>query len=111
MGDADLILPEPEITVKYEPGTSADVPMADGSVVRFRKVPEGFDPTDRDRAYAYVREHQEAGEVLTGLLHLDPTAPEMHAASGTVPGPLVDLPYHSLCPGASALDRLQDRFR
>ena len=97
--------------MKYEPGTSADVPMADGSVVRFRKVPEGFDPTDRDRAYAYVREHQEAGEVLTGLLHLDPTAPEMHAASGTVPGPLVDLPYHSLCPGASALDRLQDRFR
>lgn len=111
VGEADLILPEPEITVEYAPGTSVEVPMPDGSAVRFRKVPEGFDPTDRDRTYTYVREHQEAGEVLTGLLHLDPTAPEMHAASGTAPGPLVDLPYPTLCPGASALDRLQERFR
>jgi 2-oxoglutarate ferredoxin oxidoreductase subunit beta len=85
--------------------------MHDGSVVRFRKVADGFDPTDRDRAYAYVRERQEMGEIVTGLLHLSPAAPEMHEVAGTVETPLLELPYEDLCPGAEALQGIQRGFR
>ena len=36
--------------------------MHDGSWVRLRKVAEDYDPSDRDRAYAYIRERQKDGE-------------------------------------------------
>ena len=87
-----------------------EVPMHDGSVVRFRQVHEGYDPTDRDAAYAYVRRMQEAGEVVTGLLYVEGDAADMHAEAGTVEGALTDLPFDQLCPGSAALDDLQKEF-
>jgi 2-oxoglutarate ferredoxin oxidoreductase subunit beta len=109
--EADFVEFQPEIAVSYAPGSTADVEMHDGSRVRFRKVADGFNPLDRDAAYGYVREHQEKGEVLTGLLYISPDAPEMHEVSGTVDTPLVDLPFEDLCPGSGALEKLQQRFR
>jgi 2-oxoglutarate/2-oxoacid ferredoxin oxidoreductase subunit beta len=109
--ETDYVRREPEITVSYEPGTATEVRLHDGSRVRLRKVAEEFDPQDRDRAYAYVRERQRAGEVVTGLLHLSPAASEMHAVAGTVERPLVELPFEELCPGSDALERLQAAFR
>jgi 2-oxoglutarate/2-oxoacid ferredoxin oxidoreductase subunit beta len=109
--EADFVQPLAEISVSYDSGSAMEVPMHDGSVLRLRKVDEGFDPLDRDRAYAYVREHQEAGEIVTGLLHLGPEGGEMHEVAGTVEAPLVDLPFESLCPGSEALERLQRAFR
>lgn len=96
-------------------GAGSDVPIAitmhDGSTVRFRKVPEGYDPTDRDAAYAHVRSLQLQGEVATGLLFIDPEVADMHAQSGTAAQPLVQLPYEKLCPGSAALEALQESYR
>ena len=88
-----------------------DVTMHDGSVVRFRKVEPGYDPTDRDAAYAHVRRYQERGEVVTGLLYLDQSGQDMHALNHTVEAPLVDLPFEALCPGAKVLEELQREYR
>jgi 2-oxoglutarate ferredoxin oxidoreductase subunit beta len=85
--------------------------MHDGSTVRFRKTHEGYDPTDREAAYAHVRACQGRGEVATGLLFLDENGQDMHAVSKTVETPLVDLPYEQLCPGNSALQELMEGFR
>ena len=85
--------------------------MHDGSVVRFRNADGSHDPSDRDAAYAHVREVQARGEVPTGLLYMDGSAPEMHAVNGTVATPLVDLPFEALCPGSRALEELQKEFR
>ena len=109
--EADFVAPTPEIAVSYEPGSTKEVRMQDGSVVRFRKVSDGFDALDRDQAYSYIRERQEKGEVLTGLLHISPDAPEMHDVAGTVETPLTELPYEALCPGSDALEKLQAGFR
>ena len=79
--------------------------------VRLRKLADDYDPTDRDRAYAHVREHQRAGEVVTGLLYLAPNSQDLHDQIGTVPQPLVELPYEQLCPGNAELQKLQGRFR
>lgn len=83
----------------------------DGSTVRFRKVAEDYDPTDRDVAYAHVRRLQERDEVATGLLYLEQGLPDMHETSETVETPLVDLAYEDLCPGAEALTELMAEFR
>jgi 2-oxoglutarate/2-oxoacid ferredoxin oxidoreductase subunit beta len=109
--EADVTLPMAELKASYDPGAAREVTLPDGSVVRFRKVPEGFDPSDRDRVYAYVRARQEAGEVVTGLLHLNPAAAEHHDLMETVATPLVDLSFEELCPGEDALQALLGEFR
>ncbi|HEY8468611.1 MAG TPA: 2-oxoacid:ferredoxin oxidoreductase subunit beta [Longimicrobiales bacterium] len=100
-----------EITAESEPGAVTAVTMHDGSVVRFRRVAEDYDPTDRDAAYLYVRRLQERGEVPTGLLYIQPDSADMHAVNRTVERPLVELPYEELCPGAAALDQLMEEYR
>ena len=121
MSSPDLVPPADEITASYGAGDLRTVVMHDGSRIRFRKVPEDYDPFDRDRVYAYIRRRQQAGEVATGLLYLEapnePRAPaaeaatDFHGIQGTVDDPLVDLPFEALCPGAEALERIQSRFR
>ncbi len=88
-----------------------DVAMHDGSVIRFRRVEEGYDPTDRDAAYGQVRARQEAGEVVTGLLYVEEGSPDMHGINRTVARPLAELPYQELCPGNAELQALLDEFR
>jgi 2-oxoglutarate ferredoxin oxidoreductase subunit beta len=87
------------------------VRMHDGSVIKFRRVDEKYDPTDRDNAYAYLREHQKKGEVVTGLLHVNEASQDLHDVNKTVPSPLVNVPYEQLTPGAAALAKLQKRYR
>ncbi len=90
---------------------AVSVTMHDGSVVRFRNVASDYDPTSRDGAYAYVRKHQEAGEVVTGLLYIDESARDMHGVAGTVDRPLVEIPYGELCPGSAQLAELMEEYR
>ena len=74
-------------------------------------IPEGYDPSDRDAVVAYLRTHQAAGAIPTGLLYLDAGGAEMHEANRTPTVPLAQMPYESLCPGARALDALQASYR
>ncbi len=111
VNEPDLVPLRSEITAEYAEGASTSVTMHDGSTVRLRKVAEDYDPTDADRAYAYLRESQAAGEIATGLLYLDESRGDFHDQSGTVETPLVELPYEDLCPGNAALQKLQERFR
>jgi 2-oxoglutarate ferredoxin oxidoreductase subunit beta len=108
----DFVPLRKEITASSDesPGTMA-VTMHDGSVLRFRRVSEDYDPTNRDAAYAYVRKLQERGEIVTGLLYVDASSADMHAVNNTVEGPLTALPYSELCPGSAALEALMDEYR
>jgi len=61
--------------------------------------------------YSYVRERQREGEIPTGLLYLDPDAPEHHDVLESVATPLGDLSFEELCPGPAALEELLAEFR
>jgi len=52
-----------------------------------------------------------AGEIVTGLLYYDDGLEEMHDLNNIVDRPLGSVPYEKLCPGQSALKKLQDNFR
>ena len=112
---ADFVPPAQEIKASYEAGDVRSVTMHDGSQIRFRKVPEDYDPQDRDKVYAYVRERQRAGEVATGLLYVEEPSPgegaDFHGLQGTVDEPLANYPFEDLCPGAEALEKVQEGFR
>jgi len=107
----DFVPKEQEISVEYPPGTSTSVTMHDGSLVKFSKVAEDYDPTDRLAAEAYLQQHQARGEIPTGLLYLDRQTNDMHETSSTVSTPLSELPFSQLCPGSAALDQFQRAYR
>ncbi len=83
--------------------------MHDGSVLRFTRVPEDYDVTDRQKAFAYLKQHPH--EVVTGVLFADENVPDLHEMSRTPKTALVNLPYEALCPGAQQLDQLMNEFR
>ena len=109
--EADLVLPMAEITTSYDPGTARVVKLPDGSSLRFRKIPDDYDPQNRGQVYRYVRERQDEGEIPTGILYVEPDAPDHVGALGTVDDNLVDLPFEDLCPGSAKLDEVLAGYR
>jgi len=100
-----------EITADYEPGTTEDVNMPDGSILRLSKLDDAFDPHNRVSALNYVQSRQEEGEVVTGLLYVDPDASDCHEILETVSQPLNELNEQELCPGNDALAAINESFR
>ena len=109
--EADYVPPQAAISVDYEAGATEDVRMPDGATLRLRKLDKHFDVHDRVGALAYVQRAQEQGEVVTGLLYVDPDAADCHDILGTVDTPLNALTETDLCPGSRQLERLNASFR
>jgi 2-oxoglutarate ferredoxin oxidoreductase subunit beta len=59
----------------------------------------------------YIQEHQARGEVVTGLLYVDPQAEELHSNINTVATPFNKLGEAELCPGSAALAKLNASLR
>jgi 2-oxoglutarate/2-oxoacid ferredoxin oxidoreductase subunit beta len=108
---ADFVPLRREITMPPSEGGVAVVAMHDGSQVRLRSTAAGYDPTDRASAYAHVKACQARGEIATGLLFVDGGGLEMCDGLKLPDGPLVDVGFEQLCPGAAKLDALMSRFR
>lgn len=100
----DVMVPRAAIEIDQAPGTALTVVQHDGSIVRLHKLADDYDPHDRTGALAYLHARQAAGEVVTGLLYVDPDAQDLHDALETVEAPLNSLAEAELCPGAKALD-------
>ena len=107
----DFMPERSEITTQYAPGSVVEVEQHDGTVLRLRKLDEAYDITKRYEALSYMHEHHERGEIVTGLLYLDPLALDLHAALNTTHRPLNELGPEDLCPGRAALDKLNASLR
>ena len=107
----DFIETRDEITTQYDPGTLTTVQQHDGSILRLRKLGEEYDPSDKIAAMKRVQESLASGEVVTGLLYVDPTPKDLHHHLNTVEAPLNTLDTPDLCPGPSALDRINASLR
>ena len=107
----DFISSREEITVDMAPGEVMDVRQHDGTLLRLRSLHEGYNPGDRYAAMAHMQRHHEMGEVVTGLLYVDPLATDLHTALNTSDRPLNSMGPQQLCPGAQALDRLNASLR
>jgi 2-oxoglutarate ferredoxin oxidoreductase subunit beta len=107
----DFVPPAKEILAEYDAGQAMPVQMHDGTRIVLRKADGAYDPTDRIAAFEYVQKHQLAGEIVTGLLYIDETKPDMHELANTPPVPLASLPFSKVCPGGRTLASIQSRFR
>lgn len=107
----DFITERQEITTEYAPGAVEVVKQHDGSLLKLRKITADYDPHDRVSALGYLQRHTAAGEIVTGLLYVDPDAEDMHDHLRTVDTPLNALTDADLCPGSAALEKLNAALR
>jgi 2-oxoglutarate ferredoxin oxidoreductase subunit beta len=107
----DMILPRTEIAVDYGEGELLEVAQHDGSLLRLRKLDAGYDPRDRIRAMHVLQQRQAAGEVVTGLLFVDPEADDLHGHINTIAAPLNSLDAASLSPGHAVLGKINAALR
>jgi 2-oxoglutarate ferredoxin oxidoreductase subunit beta len=107
----DFVPERAEITADYAPGTTEMVRQHDGSYLKLAKLCEDYDPKSRIGAMAYLQEHQAKGELVTGLIFVDPTAGDLHARLGTADAPLNRMNEKTLCPGADALEAVNGEYR
>lgn len=110
-GTADFVPMREEITAHYQPGTSAEVTMHDGSVLHLHKMDEQLDPFDKRSAMNALEEYSARGRILTGLVYMDRTAPELHEVLDTVHKPLNALGETELCPGGRVLENINASLR
>ncbi|MBY0574328.1 MAG: 2-oxoacid:ferredoxin oxidoreductase subunit beta [Undibacterium sp.] len=107
----DFIPYEDEICTSFEPGTVKDVIQHDGSILRLRTLNAEFDVHDRIAAMSYLQQQEAKGEVVTGLLHLDPDPEDLHRHINSVDVPLNTLQEQVLCPGSTALEKINTSLR
>jgi 2-oxoglutarate ferredoxin oxidoreductase subunit beta len=93
------------------PGDVFDLPQADGSVMRLRRLRADHDPTSRLNAMDVVQKLAAKGEVATGLIYFQHEATDLHQALNTSTTPLNRLTEATLCPGAAVLEKINAGLR
>src|ERR1700760_3614560 len=92
VSEVDFVPHFENIDVEYDPGTTVNVQMHDGSQMRLRKLQENYDPTDKVAAVSALMEAHERGEVLTGVFYVDTNKPSFTDLLNLVDEPLATLP-------------------
>ncbi|MDI1243758.1 MAG: 2-oxoacid:ferredoxin oxidoreductase subunit beta [bacterium] len=100
-----------EITTTYEAGSLNDLVMHDGTTIRLHKLHKDWDPFDRLSAANAMQKAKASGEILTGLLYMDENSSPLHETLAVSERPLNTLPQAALCPGSSALEKLNASLR
>src|SRR3954453_977243 len=100
-----------EINVEYDPGTTVEVKMHDGSRLRLRKLEEDYDPTDRIRAITRLNQSKLEDEMLTGVLYVNTKVPTFLDMLNITDEPLATLPASVLRPGAEVLEQVMEELR
>lgn len=100
-----------DIAVEYDPGTTIEVTMHDGSRLRLAKLEEGYDPRDKLRAITRLLEASARSEVLTGILYVDPKAPTLVDMLKMTDAPLATLPEEATRPPRAVLDEVMASLR
>ena len=110
-GTVDFVPLREEITTHYEPGSSQEVTLHDGSVVHLHKLDDKLDIHNRRATLDLMQEYKSQGKILTGLMYLDTNSADLHETIETVNRPLRALSEKELCPGNSALETINASFR
>ena len=100
-----------DISVEYDPGTTVEVTMHDGSRLRLRKLEEDYDPTNKIRAITRLNEAKERDEMLTGVLYVNTKAPTFLDMLNITDQPLATLPTSVVRPGREVLEQVMEELR
>src|SRR5262245_31951959 len=100
-----------DISVDYDPGTTQEVRMHDGSRLLLKKLEESYDPTDKLAALRVLHESSRRGEFATGLVYIEPDRDDFLRLLNVVDEPLAQLPLERIRPPKAALDEIMESLR
>ena len=100
-----------DISVDYDPGTTQEIALHDGSRLLLKKLAKDYDPTNKAEALRVLTESHDQGEVVTGLFYVDTKRPSFLDLLNLVDEPLATLPESRVRPPKSALDELMEELR
>lgn len=95
-----------EIKADYEPGTTQQVELADGSQIILKKLGYDYDPRDRGQAMDMLHKAREEKLFLTGLLYHRAGERTLAEQLNMVDKPLAQLTPEELVPGPEALEKV-----
>jgi len=107
----DFVPHQEEITIDYPEGDSTEVELFDGSKIHLNKLAPEWNPTDRFSAVNRLHAAKAKGQILTGLLYIDPKSRDLHQLMKTTDKPLNKLTQDELCPGSEKLETINQGFR
>lgn len=107
----DFIPFEKEITTSYAEGSTQDIELHDGSHLALHKLESEWNPEDRWSALQAMQRTKVNGEILTGLIYINPETRDLHDIINTVDTPLNQLGKEELCPGAALLEEINSELR
>lgn len=111
LGEVSYIPFFEDITVDYDPGTTTEITLHDGSRLFLKKLNADFDPTNRTETLKMLMEAHDKGEILTGLFYLDTQKPNFMEMLNFVDEPLATLPESSVRPPKKVLDEVMGSLK
>ena len=99
-----------QISVEYKEGEATDVELHDGSHVRLRKTSHGYDPRDKAAALNSLRQSQDSGEFLTGLIYINEEKADFISQLQMVDEPLATLRQEQVQPSEADLNKIMSEL-
>ena len=104
--DLSYVPPATEILVDYEAGEDHEVTLHDGSTIMLKKLERDFDPSNRAESIQVLEEANTCNCLLTGLIYVDPSKPELTELYNLVDEPLNRLKDSDLRPAPETIDQV-----
>jgi 2-oxoglutarate ferredoxin oxidoreductase subunit beta len=95
-----------DISVDYDPGSTMDITMHDGSHMLLRKLEESYDPTNKVEALRLLTESHDKGEIITGLFYVNTLQENFLTLLNVADEPLATLPESRVRPSKEVLDEV-----
>ena len=111
LGEVSFVPFFEDITVEYDPGTTTEVKMHDGSRLLLKKLGADYNPTDRMQALHVLHETLRRGEFATGVIYVEPDKDDFITQLNLVDTPLAALPTDRTRPGKAVLDEVMESLR
>jgi len=111
LGEVSFVPFFEDITVEYDPGTTTEVRMHDGSRLLLKKLGTDYNPTDRMQALHVLHETLRRGEFATGVIYVEPDKDDFITQLNLVDTPLAALPTDRTRPGKAVLDEVMESLR
>jgi len=111
IGDVSFIPFFEDITVDYDPGTTQDIMLHDGSHILLKKLGADYDPSNKAEALRVLTEAHDEGEIVTGLFYIDTQRPDFLGLLNLVDEPLATLPESRVRPPQEVLDAVMAELK
>ncbi len=100
-----------DISVDYEPGTTAAITLHDGSRLVLQKLRSDYDPHNKAEALRLLTASHDEGDLVTGLFYIDMERPNFIDLLNMVEEPLATLPESRTRPPKAVLDEVMESLR